>query len=101
MNNHSLETLEPELVGYQPELIDLERGTLLNEHIPLVLAGLTLKNYRSYDEFYICRQCGKVYWQGTHWQRRLNRDCIKSKGNATADDDSDDGIVFLDAESTL
>ena len=99
MNNHSL---EPELVGYQPEVIDVERGTLLNEHIQLVLAGLTLKNYRSYDEFYICRQCGKVYWQGTHWERRLNRDCITSKNKTTANnDESDDGIVFFDAKSTL
>jgi len=24
-----------------------------------------------YDEFYICRSCGKVYWVGSHWRRML------------------------------
>lgn len=21
-----------------------------------------------YNEFYICKKCGRVYWKGTHWQ---------------------------------
>jgi len=96
VNNYSLEDLEPDLINYQSKKIDINRVTLYNENVPLILTGLSLKNYRSYDEFYICRQCGKVYWQGTHWRRRVNRDII-----TTENDDSDDGIVFYDAESTL
>ena len=26
----------------------------------------------SYTEFYVCRECGKVYWQGSHWKRILD-----------------------------
>jgi hypothetical protein len=103
MNNYSIEELEPELINYQPEKIDINRMTLINENVPLVLTGLTLRNYRSYDEFYVCSRCGKVYWQGTHWQRRVNRDIIKeNQSNADEEgEEDDDGIVFYDAQSTL
>jgi hypothetical protein len=104
MNNYSLEDLEPDLVNFKSEAIDVDRMTLYNENIPLILTGLTLKNYRSYKEFYICRGCGKVYWQGTHWQRRLDRDIISKENNLKQgddDDSSDDGIIFYDAESTM
>jgi hypothetical protein len=104
MNNYSIEELEPELINYQPEKIDINRMTLINENVPLVLTGLTLRNYRSYDEFYVCSRCGKVYWQGTHWQRRVNRDIIKenqSNADEEGGEEDDDGIVFYDAQSTL
>ncbi|CAF0758925.1 unnamed protein product [Adineta ricciae] len=105
MQNYPLEELEPELVNYQSEQIDIDRITLKNENVPLVLTGLTLKNYRSYEEFYICRQCGKVYWQGTHWRRRARFPQLQSnvevKQIEKDDSDSDDGIVFYDAESNL
>jgi len=66
-----------------------------------------LRNIRAYEEFYICRQCGKVYWQGTHWQRRVNRDILlKTNGSKEEEDEEEeeedeDGIVFYDAECTL
>jgi hypothetical protein len=102
LNNCSVEELEPELINYQPEQIDIDRVTLMNEDVPLVLTGLTLRNYRSYDEFYVCRKCGKVYWQGTHWQRRVNRDIlIKENQSNKVEEEDDDGIVFYDAQSTL
>ncbi|XP_071443856.1 exonuclease mut-7 homolog isoform X2 [Hetaerina americana] len=25
------------------------------------------------EYFYVCEKCGKVYWDGSHWQRELNR----------------------------
>jgi NMD protein affecting ribosome stability and mRNA decay len=86
-------------------MIDIDRMTLIDEDVPLVLSGLTLKNYRSYAEFYVCRQCGKVYWQGTHWQRRLDRQRAHEQqlhvdDNHELSDDSD-GIVFYDAKSEL
>jgi len=36
---------------------------------------ITTKLIRKYDEFWICENCGKVYWEGRHWQtieERLN-----------------------------
>jgi uncharacterized C2H2 Zn-finger protein len=102
LNNYSVEDLEPDLVNYQSEQIDIDRRTLYNEDVPLVLTGLTLRNYRSYEEFYVCRQCGKVYWQGTHWQRRVNRDMtLKEKDSKEEEEEEDDGIIFYDAQSTL
>ena len=99
MNKLSVEELEPELVDYQCKQIDLDRMTLMNANVPLVLMGLTLRNYRAYEEFYVCRKCGKVYWQGSHWQRRVDR-TIQSNDNEEEEED-DDGIVFYDAQSKL
>ncbi|CAF3340624.1 unnamed protein product [Rotaria sp. Silwood1] len=105
INNYLIKDLEPDLINYKSEVIDIDRMTLYNENVPLVLTGLTLKNYRSYEEFYVCRQCGKVYWQGTHWRRRLNRNALLTENEYTqdndSDDDDDDGITFYDAESTM
>ena len=100
INNYLIKDLEPDLINYQSKLIDIDHRTLYNETVPLVLTGLTLKNYRSYDEFYICRRCGKVYWQGTHWRRRFKRNTFVIENECKQDEDSDDDIVFYDAEST-
>ena len=27
------------------------------------------RTYRWLDEYFICGKCGKLFWQGTHWQR--------------------------------
>ena len=104
LNHHPIE--DPDLVNYQSQQIDMDRVTLVNENVPLVLTGLTLTNYRSYEEFYVCRRCGKVYWQGTHWRRRLNASLYLKKNQPkpeeeeVEDDDDDDGIIFYDAQST-
>jgi hypothetical protein len=29
------------------------------------------RTYRWLDEFFACRRCDKLFWQGTHWQRIL------------------------------
>ncbi len=34
-----------------------------------VLAQLEPKTRRYYDEFFRCRQCGQIYWKGSHFQR--------------------------------
>lgn len=121
MNDYRLEEVEPELVNYKCQHIDINRATLLDDQTPLVLNGLTLRNYRSYNEFYICRNCGKVYWQGTHWRRRITNQVLFSpvrdesssdddnnqnsddnnnyKAEQNDNDDDDDGVVFFDAES--
>lgn len=103
INNHSIEELEPDLVNHKPEHIDIERRTLSNENVPLVLMGLTLRNYRAYDEFYVCRKCGKVYWQGTHWQRRVKLNNVLTDDSKVEEEEEedDDGIVFFDALSSL
>ncbi len=32
------------------------------------------KVYDSYDEFYICRNCGQVYWPGRQWREMMKID---------------------------
>jgi hypothetical protein len=106
-HGHALEDLEPGLVDYEPKLIDIDRMTLRDGDVPLVFTGLTLRNYRKYDEFFICRQCGKTYWQGAHWHRRTNQHKPAPAEDDSDDDgiifrdDDDDGIIFHDAESAL
>lgn len=29
--------------------------------------------YRSYDEFYVCPQCSRIYWPGTHYRNMEER----------------------------
>ena len=29
------------------------------------------RTFDSYDEFWICNSCGKVYWRGSHWRSIL------------------------------
>ena len=43
---------------------ELKRGNKeeLHEQIPP-------KTYRWLDEYFVCSQCGRLFWQGTHWQR--------------------------------
>ena len=27
------------------------------------------RTYHWLDEYFLCRQCGKLFWHGTHWER--------------------------------
>jgi uncharacterized protein with PIN domain len=36
---------------------------------PSVIAALPEKTREYYDEFYKCASCGKVYWQGGHFEK--------------------------------
>jgi uncharacterized protein with PIN domain len=29
------------------------------------------RSYENNEQFYTCRHCGRIYWQGTHWQAML------------------------------
>jgi uncharacterized protein with PIN domain len=58
-----------------PLTIDLKRSRCprCNAKIELTpkeaLAGQVEKNtFIYYDEFWKCSNCGRVYWQGTHWE---------------------------------
>jgi hypothetical protein len=31
------------------------------------------RTYRWLDEFFLCRRCDKLFWQGTHWERIQRR----------------------------
>ena len=49
------------------ELRQLPKYSVVSEAPPLA--------YRSCDEFFRCKRCGKLLWRGTHWQKidaRLN-----------------------------
>lgn len=99
MNHFPLEEHEPDLIDFHSDVIDAEDMTLKKNGVRLALTGLTLKNYRSYDEFYICAGCGKVYWQGSHWRRQV----VRNYGEKIIDAESDDSdsVIFYDAEETL
>ncbi|HIJ00374.1 MAG: uncharacterized protein PWQ88_1058 [Candidatus Methanomethylophilaceae archaeon] len=56
--------------------VDREKGrcTLCNGELDIVereeVAGRVPKyTYLSHDHFYRCRECGKIYWKGSHWER--------------------------------
>ncbi|MBI4324429.1 MAG: hypothetical protein HY674_04125 [Chloroflexi bacterium] len=37
------------------------------------------KTYRWRDEYFLCAQCGKLFWHGTHWQR-ISRSLSQAAG---------------------
>jgi len=59
--------------------VDCEKGrcTLCNGELQSVekedvegsVPDFTLRNH---DVFYRCRDCGKIYWKGTHWEKIRN-----------------------------
>lgn len=110
MNNFPLEEYEPDLVDFQSDVIDVDQMILRQNGVRLALTGLTLKNYRSYEEFYICTGCGKVYWQGTHWKRQVARNYrgkemkteeIDEESVSSPDSDDSDDEIFYDAQEVL
>jgi uncharacterized protein with PIN domain len=38
-----------------------------------VIGQLKPKTFRYFDEFYRCANCGKVYWEGSHFSKMLNK----------------------------
>lgn len=46
-----------------------------------------------YNEFYQCRRCGKVYWEGSHFHRML--DMLWEFRNGSTDCEDADGSVFI------
>ncbi len=39
------------------------------------------RTYRWLDEYFECRDCGKLFWHGTHWekiQRQLRRSLVEA-----------------------
>lgn len=34
---------------------------------PSVRGVVPLASYEAFDEFWVCRDCGAVYWKGSHW----------------------------------
>ncbi|MBS7648414.1 Mut7-C RNAse domain-containing protein [Candidatus Bathyarchaeota archaeon] len=37
-----------------------------------VKAKIPASTYKIYDEFWICTDCGQVYWKGSHWKKINN-----------------------------
>ena len=29
--------------------------------------------WETHEEFFLCRNCGRIYWRGTHWQQMVKR----------------------------
>jgi len=52
-------------MGCGGELVEVPKHTVMAEAPPLT--------YRNCDRFWRCSRCGKLLWQGTHWQRIITR----------------------------
>lgn len=60
--------------GYYPLVKPFNRclecnGVIVPVEKEKVLGRLEPKTKLYYDEFYICTDCGKVYWKGSHYDR--------------------------------
>lgn len=44
------------------------------------------RTFEAYDEFWVCRSCGKVYWRGSHWRNIIETVEEALRRASTADD---------------
>ena len=44
-------------------------GELRREDREALKARIPPRTYRWLDEYFVCIQCGKLFWKGTHWER--------------------------------
>ncbi len=44
-------------------------GSLVAVHKEQVRGRVPQRSFDWLDRFYECSRCGRIYWQGTHWQR--------------------------------
>ncbi|XP_069097516.1 exonuclease mut-7 homolog isoform X2 [Pleurodeles waltl] len=56
-----------EELGLSPDTLELESGATLQ------IAAIPLGLMDKVDLFYCCSQCGKVFWEGTHFQRVVSQ----------------------------
>ena len=46
-----------------------QRGYFVSSNVPEVLARLPEKVRSAYERFQLCPGCGRIYWEGTHYER--------------------------------
>lgn len=51
-----------------------------------VLSKVPPRTSKAYNEFWICRSCGKVYWKGSHWKNIVETVEEASRRAASAGD---------------
>jgi uncharacterized protein with PIN domain len=72
MRDLSLATREPRCMACGGELSDVEKGSVAGRIPP--------RTARWKNEYQICRGCGRLYWEGTHWQKiRAHLDRIQGE----------------------
>lgn len=59
---------ELQLPRLEPRCMDCG-GELMRVEKEAMAARIPPKTYRWRDEFFLCRECGKLFWHGTHWRR--------------------------------
>lgn len=59
--------------------------------------------YRSHRKFWLCRKCGKIYWQGGHWKNinKIYATLKKERKKASASDSAHAGRRRLPAVSWI
>lgn len=60
-----IKEIPPEKPQSRCPLCNGELTRIPKEHAKEKVPPLT---YKSYDVFYMCKQCGKIYWHGSHWR---------------------------------
>lgn len=52
--------------------VDLNSGEMEN-NVKIGVKNVPPNTLKSVEEFWICFSCGKVYWQGSHWEKAQDR----------------------------
>ncbi len=46
-------------------------ATLISVNREVVRGKVPPRTFDAYEEFWVCNNCGKVYWRGSHWKNIL------------------------------
>ncbi len=53
--------------------VNLTTGTTVDNGVQLKISAVPIEVLKKQDTFYGCGKCGKVFWEGSHWDRFLGQ----------------------------
>jgi hypothetical protein len=53
--------------------IDFATGRIIVNDVQVDVASVAWGVLEKQEEFFICSNCGKVFWKGSHWDKVLNK----------------------------
>jgi len=52
---------------------DVKTGVMMENNVQIGVNSVPPNSLENNQEFWICTSCGKVYWQGSHWEKAQDR----------------------------
>ena len=53
--------------------VNINTGRLRYTDVHLKIKELPINVVKAHNEFFVCAKCGKVFYEGSHWDRYLGK----------------------------